>query len=334
VASLMLQTFHENRDESHFSSHRHASTRTQFDSVNKAHVTPVIETPAHEMACASRAHDRKLSGYFYLLLLQSKETLLMQPFKIAPLVLILTLKSAPALADVLIDDFSSGSFSQTVGITGFSPWVGFQSGPFVGGTRLVSVETFDGTHAENPSTVAVTPAGTFEMQSGAGVSHRVILAYGRDNNYGITPLGLDLSGTDRIRIHFTHNNSPFNQLNFNIQLYNGITPYVQIGYNVPGSAAPFDWDFKYADGAYPGGPIDFSHIDLMVFQAQGAQDWGIDAITAISAVPEPESSAMLLAGLGLIGFAARRRRNATRHLPLRELDLRFRYGIGRGHANE
>lgn len=33
-----------------------------------------------------------------------------------------------------------------------------------------------------------------------------------------------------------------------------------------------------------------------------------NAVSAIAAVPEPETYAMMLAGLGLVGFAARRRR--------------------------
>lgn len=47
--------------------------------------------------------------------------------------------------------------------------------------------------------------------------------------------------------------------------------------------------------------------------AQGLADegWGLNNITVegVSAVPEPETYAMLLAGLGMIGFMARRRKN-------------------------
>lgn len=34
-------------------------------------------------------------------------------------------------------------------------------------------------------------------------------------------------------------------------------------------------------------------------------------VTSMSAVPEPETYAMMLAGLGLLGFAARRRKQTT-----------------------
>ena len=163
----------------------------------------------------------------------------------------LPLAHTPALADVAIDDFSTGVFTETLGVAGNLPWVGFQSGSMVGGSRAVAVETFDSIGEARPTTVAVTPAGAFEVQSGPGISHRINLIYGKTPN-GDAPLALDLSNEDRIRIHFTHNNSPFNQINFNLTMYNGVSPYLQIGYNVPGSAVPFDWDFMFADAIQGG----------------------------------------------------------------------------------
>ena len=224
---------------------------------------------------------------------------------------------APAQADVAIDDFSTGAFTKTLGVTGNSGWVGYQSGSMVGGSRAVAVATFDGIGEAQPTTVAVTPAGAFEVQSGTGISHRVNLIYGKTPN-GDAPLALDLSKTDRIRIHFTHNNSPFNQINFNITMYENVSPYLQIGYNVPGSAVPFDWDFMFADGilgALPGvTKFDFSNVSIMDFQAQGGQDWGIDNIYAVS-VPEPGNAALMFAGLGFLGwFSARRRTRARTQL--------------------
>jgi hypothetical protein len=49
------------------------------------------------------------------------------------------------------------------------------------------------------------------------------------------------------------------------------------------------------------------------FQGLGDEGWGLNNITVegVAAVPEPETYAMLLAGLGLLGFTASRRKIAT-----------------------
>jgi hypothetical protein len=49
------------------------------------------------------------------------------------------------------------------------------------------------------------------------------------------------------------------------------------------------------------------------FQGLGDEGWGLNSVTVegVAAVPEPETYAMLLAGLGLLGFTASRRRIAT-----------------------
>lgn len=64
----------------------------------------------------------------------------------------------------------------------------------------------------------------------------------------------------------------------------------------------------------PGGPS-LAHASVSVFFSDGSsgtaslvqQDWNLNQDLVIGAVPEPETYAMLLAGLGLLGFAARRR---------------------------
>jgi len=47
---------------------------------------------------------------------------------------------------------------------------------------------------------------------------------------------------------------------------------------------------------------------VVLTHAQGINNHG--QVAAISAIPEPETYAMLLAGLGLLGFIARRRKIA------------------------
>ncbi|WP_295990568.1 FxDxF family PEP-CTERM protein [Rugamonas sp.] len=53
--------------------------------------------------------------------------------------------------------------------------------------------------------------------------------------------------------------------------------------------------------------------DLLTFKAVGTSDslgTSLDNVRLTAAVPEPETYGMLLAGLGLMGFIARRRKAA------------------------
>lgn len=78
-----------------------------------------------------------------------------------------------------------------------------------------------------------------------------------------------------------------------------------------GSAFDVDLD-GYATGSFILGPGDYSiFVGGVNYVAQiGAlvnPAYGMKATLSVAAVPEPETYAMLLAGLGLVGFAARRR---------------------------
>ena len=68
-------------------------------------------------------------------------------------------------------------------------------------------------------------------------------------------------------------------------------------------------------GSILGGPSSLAHASVSVFFSDGSfgtaslvqQDWTLSQDLVIGAVPEPETYAMLIAGLGLLDFAARRK---------------------------
>ncbi len=72
-------------------------------------------------------------------------------------------------------------------------------------------------------------------------------------------------------------------------------------------------------GSILGGPSSLANASVSVFFSDNSwgsadlvqQSWQADQNLLISAVPEPETYAMLLVGLGLVGFMARRRKENT-----------------------
>jgi hypothetical protein len=91
-----------------------------------------------------------------------------------------------------------------------------------------------------------------------------------------------------------------------VSLFNGVTPTGNFLFDLP-LVDP------YAEGrfSWSGGPVTSMTVD----PAAGPQALAFDNLTVnLSPVPEPSTYAMMLAGLGLIGFIAYRRKNNSSNM--------------------
>jgi hypothetical protein len=65
-----------------------------------------------------------------------------------------------------------------------------------------------------------------------------------------------------------------------------------------------EWDITFAGGVLNGS---LPHLKVQFLDANGNKEGSLMSVD-VPAIPEPETYAMMLAGLGLLGFVARRRR--------------------------
>lgn len=91
--------------------------------------------------------------------------------------------------------------------------------------------------------------------------------------------------------------------------------YANLGFSGPGgyytdSAYDFGADPQFAGIAHSAPTATFTFvIEGVGIQDLNDESWAMDNLrVSVNAVPEPETYVMLLVGLGLVGFAARRRR--------------------------
>jgi len=219
----------------------------------------------------------------------------------------------PAHAVVMVDDFSSGAFSgafaaapaphdptyhrQQTGTmaSGYRDWYLLVRGP-----------------EDLGALVDITPAG-FDLRSNMGVGHRFDWFYGETYVGYDHSMLLDFSHESTLRFGFAEVERG---LNFNVLIYfrHQIDNYAQLGINIAPTSSPVNVDFQLADfvAADHTRPVDFSQVSgiYIVTQSGGYYAGGGESfrMTSISAVPEVPSGALLMAGLGAVGWAARRTR--------------------------
>lgn len=75
------------------------------------------------------------------------------------------------------------------------------------------------------------------------------------------------------------------------------------------TATPFAWNFGGAPVVHNATLAAGSYYYAVFGVALGASAYSINSAAAATPVPEPETYAMLLAGLGVVGFLARRRQS-------------------------
>lgn len=134
--------------------------------------------------------------------------------------------------------------------------------------------------------LARTATGSFEEYANFTVDALSDVS-GSANSYALNFMGIDVLGIDGLTIQLWDNNHPGGSTLFSTFAGNNLT-------NSIGTLSA---------GQY--------HLDISgVFgrNAMGGQ-YSV-ALNAVPAVPEPQTYALMLAGLGVVGFVARRRRQA------------------------
>jgi hypothetical protein len=141
------------------------------------------------------------------------------------------------------------------------------------------------------TTVTLTPGVTGVYTGFFGASHT---AGAFTDVYNFTP---SLGGTWVDSLITSIGFTPASDINFTLADLNGSSLIIQNG---------------LLDAAYTPAPFQLSGpLTLTISGMSGATASYSGSINVTSAVPEPETYAMLLAGLGLVGFAARRRKAVT-----------------------
>lgn len=202
--------------------------------------------------------------------------------------------SGARAASSILDDFTTGRYRKHLRCGGDSA---FQNGTMIGGVRNTSFLVPCGGGAnpfEQSASLEISKGGPLAVDSGIRVFHRLEVIYGLAKGDVFTPLSLDVSGFDRLRVRFDSNDLV---LNFNVVvLMRDGTARVQAGCNIEPHTLPFNVDLRFAsDFVTQLGTPDWSDVDAIdiIFQsgsAIGANDF---AVTAFGASDEADPGARL-----------------------------------------
>ncbi len=80
-------------------------------------------------------------------------------------------------------------------------------------------------------------------------------------------------------------------------------------WNADNTPTAFSWNFGGAPTVHTVNLAAGSYYYSVFANATGAAAYSINSAATVTAVPEPETYALLLAGLGVIGFVAKRRKS-------------------------
>lgn len=230
---------------------------------------------------------------------------------------------ASQAASLTVDDFSAPTPASTHVLTA----VGEQSFNDFTSTVLGGVRGVYHHNYTNPlGSVAALSVGDGILSSSTGVQARteVLVSYGAftrpsgDPLVGGPLLGVDSRPYNAFAIDFSGVSTT---LNLNVVMYtaNPLDPsnplyYTTAGVNaapsVPGGPMYVELPFSSAD------PFNFAQVDgivLIINRANGATNvsFNLDSFGLVTAVPEPGTAPLLLAGAGLVAVLARRRFRPT-----------------------
>jgi len=245
-------------------------------------------------------------------------------------------------SQALAQDNTNGIGSSSATASGLDP------GSIIGGQREIYVNAISGADAFSGTRAGVA-SSRFAFANDSGVVGIGAVRWDGTSTTGfdttLADFGIDRTGFAGVSFAAVANSLKLTVLNsdaafpFTLQFFSSDSAWTSFTFAaIPVCSAgdvsclsqagavvgPTDFFFNFALmnllGTKFGGGADFSNITAMqaIFNFSNgspgsaqAVDFSIDFVTATTPVPEPETYAMLLAGLGMMGFVARRRKNKT-----------------------